>query len=85
MVDIEEEDVFILLITHRKFYRQDMLSSTDDEGLAAPFAEDLIKQVGISMTKDMGRNFFRAIGILDDHVDGMISTKTAVRKLKELV
>lgn len=86
MESLSEEDLFVMLVLHKEYYQEDEFDiDPNSEGKAAPFAEKIIKSLGISMTKNLGRDFFRAYGIIDDHVGGIISTKTAIRKLQELL
>jgi hypothetical protein len=80
-----EVEVYFLLLEHRKLYFQDLLTPSDDEGKSSVFGDQLLKIIGISMTKDMGENWFKAIRILNDHVDGNLSTRTATQRLMKLI
>ena len=87
MEDIEELEVEITyhLLQHRRLYYEDLLNPTDDEGQSSVYGDKLLKEIGISMTKDLGENWFKAIRILNDHVDGILTTTSAVKKLMKLI
>lgn len=71
-----------MLQQHFKYYFEDLRDPKSDK--SAMYAEEIIKALGISMKANLGHDFYRAYGIIDDHVEEMISVETACRKLLRL-
>ena len=72
-----------MLIAHKQYYYEDLHDLSSDK--SAMFAERIIRGIGISMKANLGEDFYKAYGIIDDHVEEMIKTETAVKKLFDLV
>lgn len=77
------DDLFKMLQSHKVFYYEDLKDPKSDK--SALYAEEIIKSLGISMKANLGHDFYRAYGIIDDHVSEMIRTETACKKLFDLV
>lgn len=72
-----------MLQQHFEYYFQDLHDPKSEK--SALFAEEIIKELGISMKANLGHDFYRAYGIIDDHVEEIIKTETACKRLFDLV
>ena len=78
----------LMLIHHRRYYIQDELLP-EEEGRSADYAEEILKKVFVNLYRlkreEFGDTYLKAYGVIDDHTQHTISTKTAIRKLLELL
>jgi len=87
MDTITTEELSDMLLLHRLFYIIDSFEP-DGEGIAASYAEDILKALFPNYYKlrreDFGDTYLKAYGVIDDHVSYIISTDTAIRRLLKI-